>query len=121
MITHLGLFFIIILSYEFLKYVRFPNLIKKNFRIYKKILKLFSFKKVSDHWKQTALLIYSRKLIFFSLKIIIFLSFIFILLMIFIFFDKNFYNLILSLFGILEAIFISIIYYFLRKNINAKL
>ena len=37
-----------IIIYEFIKYSKFINIVKSNLKIYKKILKLFKFNKVSD-------------------------------------------------------------------------
>lgn len=121
MITHLGLIFIVIISYEVLRFFQFTTSIRKNLIVYKKIFRLFALKRTSDHWKQKAILNYSTKLILYSIKIIFFLLFIIILFMLLILIDNNFYNLILSMFGILETTILFTIYFFLRKYINEKL
>ena len=121
MIAHLGLVILIVLFYEFFIFLNLKSLIKKNFKIYQNILKLFNLKKVSDHWKQKAILNYSIRLIFYSTKIILFLIIILILIKFLIRIDANFYNLIISFIGILETIIFFVIYKLLRKFIYEKL
>ena len=52
MINHILLICSSIVIYEFIRYVKFTNFIKSNLKIYKKILKLFKYKNVSDFRKE---------------------------------------------------------------------
>jgi hypothetical protein len=107
--------------YEFIIYIKFTNIIKSNLKIYQKILKLFKYKNVSDFRKEKLIFKYSKSLFTLSIKIFSIL----ILILIFIYtlnlLSQSFLNLIISVFGIIELIIITIIYHQLRKKINAKL
>jgi hypothetical protein len=107
--------------YEFIKYIKFTDIVKSNLKIYQKILKLIKYKKVSDFRKEKLIFNYSKSL--FTLSIRIFLILILILIFIFILnlISQSFLNLIISIFGIIELSIIIIIYHQLRKKIYAIL
>ena len=119
--THLGLIILIIIAFEMLRLFKFIPLFKKNISLYKKIFKLLNFKNASDNWKEKALLNYSKNLFLTSIKIILILSLIIFLFLILNFLDKNFYKFILSLYGLVEATILFLIYTYLRKYFHAKL
>ena len=121
MITHLGLIILVVLFYELLNYIKFRSILIENISFYKKIIKLLKYKNVSDNWKQKSLLNYSKNILLISLKIIFILLIIVSFLIIFGKFQNNYYNLLLSLPGIIEVIILFIVYSYLRKKINAKL
>ena len=60
----------VIIIYEFSRYVQFIKTVETNLS-YKKILKLFNFKNISDFRKEKLILNYSRSLFIFSIKIFI--------------------------------------------------
>lgn len=121
MITQMGLIFIVILSYELLRYLRFIYLFKVNINLYKKIFKLLTYKKVSDFRKEKAILNYSKNLFLNSIKIIIILLTVLFLVAILSYLDKNFFYFLSNILGIFETILLFIIYSYIRKKIHAKL
>ena len=121
MTTHLGLVFIIILSFEILKYLKLFDLLKSNINFYLKISKLLTFKRVSDTWKEKALLNYSKNLFIVSIKVILSLTLILACFSIFCYLDRCFYKFLLSLSGITETTFLFLIYSYFRNNYYAKL
>jgi len=121
LINHILLICSSIVIYEFIRYVKFTDIIKSNLKIYQKILKLFKYKNVSDFRKEKLIFKYSKSLFILSIKIFSIL----ILILIFIYtlnlLSQSFLNLIISIFGIIELSIIIIIYHQLKKKINAKL
>jgi len=110
-----------IFIYEFIRFVKFADIIKSNLKIYKKIIKLFNFKKVSDFRKEKLILNYSKSLFIVSVKIFSIL----ICILIFIIFlnrlSPSFINFIISFFGIFETTIVVLIYHKLKKKIYEKL
>ena len=121
LINHILLICSSILIYEFIRYIKFTDIIMSNLKIYQKILKLFKYKNVSDFRKEKLIFKYSKSLFILSIKIFSIL----ILILIFIYtlnlLSQSFLNLIISIFGIIELSIIIIIYHQLKKKINAKL
>tara|TARA_B100001093_G_C26648304_1_gene936332 strand:+ start:115 stop:477 length:363 start_codon:yes stop_codon:yes gene_type:complete len=77
--------------------------------------------KEEDEIKQKNILVSSKNLLLSSLKVFFkFLIIIFIFLVCY-FFDKDYFKFLFSLFGIIEAIIISLGYLKIRKIYNAKL
>ncbi len=109
------------LIYEFIRYFKFADILRSNLKIYKKIIKLFKYKYVSEFRKEKLILNYSKLLFKLSIKIflILILTIIFIYTLNILF--KNFLDLVLSILGIIEISAVLIIYYQFRKKINAKL
>lgn len=114
---------IVIFSVIFLEiffFFRLLKIIKISYKLNKKIFKIFLIKK-SDHFKQKLLFIYSKKIIFSSLKIFSILFILFIVLLLIREYDKLFYNFLVSLKGFVIITIISYIYYLLRRKIIEKL
>ena len=107
--------------YEFVKYVKFNNIIKSNLKIYQKILKLFKYKNVSDFRKEKLILNYSKLLLIVSTKILIVLVFILLFIFTLNILSNSYLNLVISFFGIIKLSIIFIIYHLVRKKFYAKL
>ena len=121
MINHILLICSSIIVYEFLRYAIYTGVIKSNFKIYKKIIKLLRYKNVSDFRKEKLILNYSKSLFILSIKIFLILILILIFMFILSFLSNSFLNLALSIYGIIELSIIVVIYHKLRKKIYAKL
>lgn len=121
MINQIFLICFVIISYEFIKYIKFHKLFLLNFEIYKKIFNLLKLKRVSDLRKEKLILNYSKLLFVSSIKIlcviIIILFFIFIINLI----SETFFNLVISVIGIIELTMIFIFYHIIRIAINGKI
>ena len=121
MINHILLACSSIIIYEFIKYVKFSNILKSNLKIYQKILKLFKYKNVSDFRKEKLIFNYSKSLFTLSIKIFSILILILIFIHVLSLLSQSFLDLVISIFGILELSIIIIIYHQFKKKINAKL
>ena len=121
MINHILLICSSIVIYEFIRYVKFTDIIKSNLKIYQKILKLFQYKNVSDFRKEKLILNYSKTLLLVSIKIIVILISIVVFMIILNFLSNSYLNLVLSLFGIVELSVFFLIYHLIRKRFYAKL
>ena len=119
--THLGLIIFIIISFEILKLSKLIELLKHNMIFYRKLFKLLKSKKISDTWKEKALLYYSRKLFFSSIKIILVLGIIMLILLLISYLDSGFYEFVFSLFGLIEMSILFLAYTYLRKYLNEKI
>lgn len=84
--------------------------------IIKKVAQVISSKKISDHWKERAVPIYSIKLMLSSLQILFILIAIILIFLIFNFISDSFLEFTISLFGIFESIVIVYIYILVKKN-----
>ena len=111
----------IICIYEFIRFVKFRDIIKSSLKIYKKIIKLFNLKKVSDFRKEKLIFNYSKSLLIVSTKIFSILICILIFMLSLNQLSNSFLNLVISVFGIIEITLIFIIYHNFKKKINAKL
>ncbi len=118
MINHILLFISSVLIFEFITYVKLYDISKKNILIYKKIIKLFDSRKVSDFRKEKLLLKYSISLFIVSIKIAIILVLIFVFMLIINFFYNSYLDYIITFFGMIELSVFLIIYFFIRKKIN---
>lgn len=121
MINHLLSICLTIFIYEFIKFTNLLRNIQSNFKIYKKFLILFKYKKVSDFRKEKLTLNYSKSLLISSIKIIINIFVILILILLLNKISLSFINFILSLSSIVEVTIIFLIYHKFRKKIYAKL
>ena len=121
MINHILLISSSVIIYEFLKYIKFIDLIKLNLKIYQKIIRLFKFKNVSDFRKEKLILNYSKSLFVSSVKIFLILVSILTVMYILNLLSQSFLNLIISVFGIIELSIVVIIYHQFRKKISAEL
>ena len=122
MIIHLILVVIIISFTEIYRYFNLKNLIKDILQINKKIFKLFFFSKnSSETWKEKEVIKLSKKLLFSSFKLFLLVAFMIFIIILAGNYDKNFYNFFLEFNGLIETTIIFLIYYFIKKIINAKL
>ena len=121
MINQLLLIFYTIIIYELLKLFKFKYIIKSNFEIYKKIIKLFNFKQASDFRKQKLLFNYTKSLLVVSIKIFSIIICILIIMLLLNQLSTSFLNLVISVFGIIEITLFFIIYHKLKKKIDEKL
>jgi len=110
-----------IIIYEFIEYFKLMKIVQSNFKIYQKIINLFKLKKVSDFRKEKLIFNYSKSLFIVSIRILAIIASIFIFMLILNLLSDSFLNLIFSIIGIIEFSIIFIIYYLLKKKINAKL
>ncbi len=121
MINHLLLICSAIIIYEFIKYVRLKNIVLLNLEVYKKILRLFNYSKVSDFRKEKLILGYSKLLFTISIKIFSIIASILIFLIIINLLSNSFLNLVTSILGFVEISLFFIIYHLIRKKFYAKL
>lgn len=110
-----------IIIYEFVKYIELIKIVRSNIKIYQKIINLFKLKKVSDFRKEKLIFKYSKLLFIVSIKIFAIIISILIFILILNLLSDLFLNFVVSVFGIIEFSIIFIIYYLLKKKINAKL
>ncbi len=121
MINHILLICSSLAIYEFVKFVNFKNIVKSNLEIYKKIVKLFIYKNVSDIRKQKLIFNYVKKLFLVSIKIIVILISILAFMMTLNLLSSSYINLVLSVLGFIELSVIFIIYHLIRKKFYAEL
>lgn len=121
MINQLLLIFSATIVYEFIRYVKFRDIVFSNLKIYKKILKLFNLKKVSDCRKEKLIFNYSKSLLVSSIKIFAILISILIFLFILNLLSNSYLDFVFSIFGIIEISIVFIIYHLIRKKIYGKL
>jgi len=121
LINHILLVFSSIIIYEFIRYIKFINIIKSNLRIYQKILRLFEYKRVSDFRKEKLIFNYSKKLFLVSIKIVVILISIIIFIIILNLLFNSYLNFVISIFGIIELSIIFLTYHLIRKKLYAKL
>ena len=121
MINHILLIISTSVIYEFINYVNFVNIISSNLKIYQKILKLFSYKNVSNLRKEKLILNYSKSLLLISLKIIIIIISISAFILILSLFYVPYLSFIISIIGILELSISFLIYHLIRKRLYAEL
>ena len=121
MINQSLLIFSVIIIYEFIRYVQLIIIVKSNLKIYQKILKLFKYKNVSDFRKEKLILNYSKTLLLVSIKIISILISIFVFMVILNLLSNSYFNLVISVLGIIELSLIFLIYHLIRKKFYAKL
>tara|TARA_B100001175_G_scaffold39765_1_gene29102 strand:- start:547 stop:912 length:366 start_codon:yes stop_codon:yes gene_type:complete len=110
-----------IIIYEFIKYAKLAEIIKSNLKIYKKILKLYKFKKVSDFRKEKLIFNYSKSLFIVSIKIFTILFSILLFMLILNFVSNSFLKLVISIIGIFEISIVFTIYHQIRKKNDKKL
>ena len=121
MIDHLLLFCTTIFVYEFIKFFNLIKNIKQNFIFSKKIINLFKLKKTSDFRKEKLTFYYSKYLLFSSIKILFICLSILMFIILINKFSLKFFDLLLSISGLIELSIIFIIYHQFKKKINAKL
>ena len=119
MINQSLLIFSVIIIYEFIRYVQLIIIVKSNLKIYQKILKLIKYKNVSDFRKEKLILNYSKTLLLVSIKIISILISIFVFMVILNLLSNSYFNLVISVLGIIEISVIFLIYHLIRKKFYA--
>ena len=121
MINHILLICSSVIIYEFIRYIKFEDIIKLNLKTYQKILRLFKYKNVSDFRKEKLILNYSKTLLIVSIKIIVVLISIFVFMLILNLLSYSYLNLVISILGIIELSIFFLIYRLIRKKFYAKL
>ena len=121
MINHILLICSSVIIYEFIQLVNFTNTVKSNLKIYRKILKLFQYKNVSDFRKEKLILNYSKTLLLVSIKIIVILISIFVFMIILNLISNSYFSLAISVLGIIELSIVFMIYHLIRRKFYAKL
>ena len=116
MINHILLICFSIITYEFIRFIKFKEIIKSNLKIYKKIFKLFKLKNVSDFRKEKLVLNYSRSLFVISIKIFLILSLIITFMLILNLVSETFFDSIFSILSIIELSVVVMIYHQIRKK-----
>ena len=119
MVNHILLICSSVVIYEFVKYVKFMNIIQSNLKIYQKILKLFKYKNVSDFRKEKLILNYSKSLFIVSIKIISILITILVFMLILNLLSNLYLNLVISILGIIELSIVFLTYHLIRKKFYA--
>ena len=114
--NQLLIFFLCFISYEYFIFFKLKKKIRQNLIIYKKYLKLFNNKEITDNEKQKFILKYSKLLFIISIKILLIFIFFLILIYSINFISPNFHNFLFSIMGISEATIIIYIYHLLRKK-----
>ena len=113
---HLALLMLSIISIEILFRLKFSNKLYSTFQFSKKASHVLMTQKISDHWKEKIIPFYALRLMILSIKIL----FIFIAILsgfiITSYFIEDFILYTLSLIGIFETLFFSIIYFNIRKH-----
>lgn len=116
--NHFALLILCIVSIEILIRLNYLSLIFSTSRICKKAIIVLRNRKISDHWKESAVSIYSLQLIKYS---IINLSIVLLILSVFIIINslnKGFLEFIISFQGIIGSLIISFSYFYIRKYLN---
>lgn len=117
MINHLLLIFAVIIIFEFMSILRIISILKINYKLSKKILKLLTSKKIPDVRKEKLIPRYSKTLFINSVKIFVIIFIILLLMYILYFFSNSFINFITSILGFLELIIGFLTYSLIRKKI----
>jgi hypothetical protein len=120
-VIHFGLLILTIISIEILNFSNIKFLITQSITLYKKIFKLLISNNVSDSHKEKVLLNYSRNILIISIKILLILIMISILFFIVGFYQRDFLDLVISIWGILEMLIICFMYIFIKRLFYAKL
>jgi len=115
---HLALLLVCIFSIEIFLRFNFIAYLDSFLKLSKKISHILLNKKISDHWKEIVIPFYAFKIMKLSSQILLIIL---LIISIFIFtniFIDSFLIFILSIYGIIESIAFSIIYFFFRRAIS---
>ena len=112
---HLLLFLICILSVEVFIHFRFFSLLGSMLEVTIRITKVIPQDKISDHWKEKIIPIYSLRMMKYSLQIFLLLLLIISLIITVDFFLNNFLSYTLTLTGLIETVFFASGYFFIRQ------
>lgn len=113
--NHLLLFLICILSVEVFIQFRFFSLLGSMLVVTKKITQVIPQDKISDHWKEKIIPVYSLRMMKYSLQIFLLLLLIISLIITADFFLNNFLSYTLTLTGVIESVIFASGYFFIRQ------
>lgn len=119
MIIHIKLILLTIFLVEFIIFFKILKKLKMLINFLNKLLKLFFFKNISDHWKEKALFKYSKNIFFYSFQVIGFFLILIISYWLFSLYNHDLNKYLFTLPGILESILIVAVYLKLKKILNA--
>ena len=114
MTNQILLIFLNIIIYESYKFFKFNYI--SNFNLIKKIFKLIKLKKNFYSKKEKLILIYSKKLFIYNLRLISFVIYILIILLLLNLISESFLKFIISIFGLIESSIFIIIWSNFRKS-----
>ena len=118
MIVHLLLLFFCIFMIEIFRGLKFYTKMRSLNLIYKKIINLISSKKISDHWKEVALVKYSNQAILLSLESFFIILIPISILMIIYILNKDAVLYFFSVTGLIESLVFIFLYFTLRKKVS---
>ena len=113
--NYILLFFLILISIELLIKFNYLNYVKTLIILTKKATSLIINKKISDHWKEKIIPIYSYKMMKYSFLMLIIIFLIILLFFITVNYFDYFLEFIFSFKGILGSILISFSYLYFRN------
>lgn len=115
--VHLILLLVCIASIEVFIRTNFLSFFHSILKVSKKVTFVIPQDKISDHWKEKVIPVYALRIMKYSLKILFTILMIISLFLVTDFFFKGFFELALSLIGILESLVFAFGYVQLRKLI----
>lgn len=115
---HLLLIIICIISVEIFIKLNFFLTLNLFFEVAKKAGKIIMQDKISDHWKEKVIPVYSLRMIKYSVEILLILILIFSLFFLIDYLYSGFLIYIISIFGIIESLFFAFGYFYLRKLLS---
>ena len=115
--THIILLLVCILSVEIFIKSNFLSTLDIFSKIIKKVVRVVTSKNISDHWKENILPVYALKIMKYSLYILVILLFIISLCITADYYSNNLLLHMFSFIGIIESLFFSSGYLFLRKSL----
>ena len=115
---HFFLILVCILSVEIFIRLDFLSHVDSILKITKKVIYLIPQNKISDHWKEKVIPIYSLSVMKYSFQILLILFLILSLFFISELFIDDFLIFTLSLIGIIESMVFAIGYFYIRKLFN---
>ena len=113
--NHFVLLLICIFSVEVFFRLNFLLLVGSILNVTKRVLYVIPQDRISDHWKEKIIPMYACRIMKFSLQILVIFMFIVSFLIISNTYIFNFFELIFSFLGIIESIFFTSVYVFLRR------
>ena len=116
MINQLGLIFLIIISYEIIRFFDLKKHTKESIYIYKNLIKDFLDTQISDQLKQKKIIETSKILLKTSFKIFLCIGLILILILIMNYLNIYFIEFLLSVIGAIETLILFVSYSLLRKK-----
>jgi hypothetical protein len=115
---HLVLFLLCILTVEIFEKAKFIKLISNITLTAHKVSRLIPNERISDHWKELLVPYYALSIMKYSLKILFLLLSVILLFGAADYFVDDFFNFILSLWGIIESLFFVYLFITIKKFIK---